>query len=109
MRKLYREGQEDQLGALGLVVNIIVLWNTIYMNTALESLRDQSELIVPEDIVRLSPFGHRHINYLGHYNFNLPETLQDGKLRPFHALGYSSPEFDDEPSRRDVVTSEQKH
>ena len=52
---LYREGQEDQLGALGLVVNIIVLWNTIYMNTALYvPLRDQSELIVPEDIVRLS-------------------------------------------------------
>jgi TnpA family transposase len=24
----YREGQEDQLGALGLVVNMIVLWNT---------------------------------------------------------------------------------
>ncbi len=28
IRKKYREGQEDQLGALGLVVNIIVLWNT---------------------------------------------------------------------------------
>jgi Tn3 transposase DDE domain len=25
----YQEGQEDQLGALGLVVNIIVLWNTL--------------------------------------------------------------------------------
>ena len=25
------EGQEDQLGALGLVVNTIVLWNTRYM------------------------------------------------------------------------------
>ncbi|WNF39015.1 Tn3 family transposase [Bacillaceae bacterium IKA-2] len=24
----YREGQEDQLGALGLVVNAIVIWNT---------------------------------------------------------------------------------
>ena len=27
----YREGQEDPLGALGLVVNAIVLWNTLYM------------------------------------------------------------------------------
>ncbi|QDZ77091.1 hypothetical protein D0437_30595 [Bacillus cereus] len=27
----YREGQEDQLGALGLVVNAIVVWNTRYM------------------------------------------------------------------------------
>ena len=29
LRQRYREGQEDQLGALGLVVNAIVLWNTI--------------------------------------------------------------------------------
>jgi len=28
LRQRYREGQEDQLGALGLVVNIIVLWNS---------------------------------------------------------------------------------
>ena len=28
LRQRYREGQEDQLGALGLVVNVIVLWNT---------------------------------------------------------------------------------
>ncbi len=26
----YREGQEDQLNALGLVINMIVLWNTLY-------------------------------------------------------------------------------
>lgn len=31
LRQHYREGMEDQLGALGLVVNAIVLWNTRYM------------------------------------------------------------------------------
>ncbi len=31
LRQRYREGQEDQLGALGLVVNALVLWNTLYM------------------------------------------------------------------------------
>ena len=35
LRQHYREGQEDQLGALGLVVNIIVLWNTLYMQAAI--------------------------------------------------------------------------
>ncbi len=29
LRRHYREGQEDQLGALGLVVNVIVLWHTL--------------------------------------------------------------------------------
>ena len=33
LRQRYQEGQEDQLGTLGLVVNIIVLWNTIYSAT----------------------------------------------------------------------------
>jgi TnpA family transposase len=31
LRQLYRAGQEDQLEALGLVLNVIILWNTIYM------------------------------------------------------------------------------
>lgn len=84
LRQRYREGQEDQLGALGLVLNIIVLWNTVYMNAALESLRTQGEPAAPEDIARLSPFGHKHINYLGHYSFILSETIQRGGLRPFH-------------------------
>ena len=35
----YRDGMEDQLGALGLVLNCIVLWNTVYINAALERLR----------------------------------------------------------------------
>jgi TnpA family transposase len=29
-RQRYRQGQEDQLSALGLVPNAIVLWNTVY-------------------------------------------------------------------------------
>ena len=39
LRQRYREGQEDQLGALGLVVNLVVLWNTIYMDAALNQLK----------------------------------------------------------------------
>jgi TnpA family transposase len=41
LRQRYREGQEDQLGALGLVVNMIVLWNTIYMEAVLSQRRKE--------------------------------------------------------------------
>jgi hypothetical protein len=54
----YREGQEDQLSALGLVVNIIVLWNTLYMDAVLNQLRAEGYEVRPEDEARLSPFGH---------------------------------------------------
>jgi TnpA family transposase len=30
LRQRYREGQEDQLSALGLVLNLLILWNTCY-------------------------------------------------------------------------------
>jgi len=39
IRKRYREGQEDQLGALGLATNAVVLWNTLYMQEALNWMR----------------------------------------------------------------------
>ena len=41
LRQRYRDGQEDQLGSLGLVVNVVVLWNTIYMDAALNQLREE--------------------------------------------------------------------
>ena len=82
VRKRYREGQEDQLGALGLVVNAVSLWNTRYMNLALDSLRAEGFEIADEDIERLSPLRHEHINLLGRYHFTLAESIRKGKLRP---------------------------
>eukprot|EP00887_Chlorella_sp_A99_P003771 scaffold31.g3771.t1 len=80
--KRYREGQEDQLSALGLVVNMIVLWNTLYMDAVLAQLRSEGYPVRPEDEARLSPFGHEHINMLGRYSFSVPEAVARGELRP---------------------------
>lgn len=82
LRQRYREGQEDQLGALGLVVNVIVLWNTIYMDAALNQLRTEGYDVRDEDVARLSPLGSEHINMLGRYAFTLPEPVARGELRP---------------------------
>jgi TnpA family transposase len=82
LRQRYREGQEDQLGALGLVVNIIVLWNTIYINAALQQLEQEGFEMQSEDIARLSPLVFEHINVLGRYAFSLPEAVSRGELRP---------------------------
>jgi len=82
LRQRYREGQEDQLGALGLVVNVIVLWNTIYMDAALNQLRAEGFDVRAEDVARLSPLGFEHINMLGRYAFTLPDAVARGELRP---------------------------
>jgi len=52
LRQRYREGQEDQLGALGLVVNAIVLWNTRYQNAALDQLRRDGHDVRDDDLRR---------------------------------------------------------
>jgi TnpA family transposase len=82
IRKRYREGQEDQLGALGLVTNALVLWNTIYTQAALDHLRQQGEDVKEEDEARISPLSHKHVNMLGHYSFTLAEQVLNGQLRP---------------------------
>ena len=82
LRKRYREGQEDQLGALGLVVNAIVLWNTRYMQAALEQIKRDGYNPLKEDIARLSPLGYEHINFLGRYHFEIEQQLKNGILRP---------------------------
>lgn len=82
IRKPYREGQEDQLSALGLVTNAVILWNTIYTQAALDHLNHTGHLCKPEDIARLSPLLHHHINVLGRYQFELSDALKGGNLRP---------------------------
>ncbi len=84
IRKRYREGQEDQLGALGLVTNAVVLWNTIYMQAALDHMRQESMEIREEDEARLSPLLYGHINVLGHYSFVLNDQVMRGRLRPLN-------------------------
>ena len=49
LRQRYQQGQEDQLGALVLMVNALVLWNTRYMDAALSHLHFQGAEIKPED------------------------------------------------------------
>jgi TnpA family transposase len=82
LRQRYREGQEDQLGALGLVVNMIVLWNTLYMQAAIDQLRAEGYPVLDADIAHLNPHVHDHINMLGRYSFSIPESVSRGELRP---------------------------
>ncbi|MBG8556044.1 Tn3 family transposase [Hymenobacter guriensis] len=82
LRQRYREGMEDQLGALGLVVNAVVLWNTRYLQHALEQHQAAGHDVAADDIARLSPLLHEHVNMLGQYDFSLPAHLAAGELRP---------------------------
>jgi hypothetical protein len=38
--------------------------------------------VKPEDVARLSPLIHKHINFQGRYSFALSEAVARGGLRP---------------------------
>ncbi|WP_438388980.1 Tn3 family transposase [Actinopolyspora saharensis] len=79
LRQTYQEGMEDQLGALGLVLNAVVLWNTTYLDAAVNELRAQGYEVRDADVVRLSPLLDAHLNVHGTYTF---QQLQLTGLRP---------------------------
>ncbi|WSF14615.1 transposase [Streptomyces sp. NBC_01353] len=66
--------------ALGLVLNALVLFNTRYMDAAVNQPRADGFVVRDEDVVRLSPFVRHHINMLGRFSFQLPDL--PGGLRP---------------------------
>ena len=82
VRNALRQGQEEQLGALGLALNAVTHWNAVYMQEALARLGEQGLDIDPKDVARLSPVLWQHINFLGRYEIILPASVALGRLRP---------------------------
>ena len=76
----YERGLENQLGVLGLVLNAVVLWTTVYLNAAIEQLKVQGYPVRDEDAARLSPFVRKHLGVHGAYSFALPD-LEPGAIR----------------------------
>jgi TnpA family transposase len=57
----YERGPENQFGALGLVLNCVTLWTTVYLDAAVCQLKVQGYPVRDEDMARLSPFVSSHL------------------------------------------------
>ena len=62
LRQHYREGMEHQLGALGLALNAVVLFNTLYIDAAVKQLAADGFPVTDDLVARLSPLQYDHIN-----------------------------------------------
>jgi TnpA family transposase len=80
LHQAYYEGMENQFSALGLVLNCVVLWNTVYLDHAVKQLREQGCPVLEADEARLSAFIRAHLGLEGHYSFVLPGL--GGRPRP---------------------------
>jgi len=61
------ENQRYRASGLNLVVSAIILWNTVYMERAVQALREDGRDIDETLLRHLSPLGWEHINLTGDY------------------------------------------
>lgn len=71
MRDRGFENQNHRASGLNLVVAAIILWNTVYLEHALEVLRKRGEPIWEDLVPHLSPLGWEHLNHTGDYVWSL--------------------------------------
>jgi len=75
------EEQETHFGCLNLLINMVVVWNTVYMAKVIDQLKFEGHEISDDDLKHLSPARRGHINPYGKYEFDF-DALKEGELRP---------------------------
>ncbi len=86
------EDQWHKASGLNLVVAAIIVWNTVYLAKAVETLQQAGQFIREEYLCHLSPLGWEHINMIGEYHWNLRLITTLENLRPLR-LQFISPEI----------------
>ena len=82
IRKHYLEEQLVQTTCLTLVTNAVIVWNTVYMQEAVDQIRREGFLVDDADLQYISPARFEHINAYGTYSFPVREEFNRQTLRP---------------------------
>lgn len=85
MRDRSFEHQRYRASGLNLVVAAIILWNTVYLEKAVQALRDHGQKIDNKLLKNLSPLGWEHINLTGDYIWKQKKT-EKSKFRPLRPI-----------------------
>jgi TnpA family transposase len=80
------ENQRYRASGLDLAVAAITLWNTVYLDRAIQSLRDSGQPIDEELLPHISPLGWEHIILTGDYIWQQNKLVEQGKFRPLRML-----------------------
>jgi len=81
------EQQCYRASGLNLVTAAIVLWNTVYLERAVQALRGTEPPIDDALLQYLSPLGWEHINLTGDYIWQQNRKGEDGPFRPLRTVG----------------------
>lgn len=78
------EQQRYRASGLNLLTAAIVLWNTVYLQRAVQALRAHGQLVDEALLSYLSPLGWEHINLTGDYSWRTKRA--PGKFQPLRPL-----------------------
>ena len=92
IRERSYENQRHRASGLNLLVAAIILWNTTYLQRAVDHLRIQGHHPASGDLAHLSPLGWEHINLTGDYRWDTLPTLGPDEFRPLrtHAHDFAA-------------------
>ena len=78
LRERAIQDQLQRASSLNILLNAIIVWNTVYLSEAVKICKEKSWF--DESLLNyISPLGWEHINLLGEYRFN---SKNSSKLRP---------------------------
>jgi TnpA family transposase len=82
IRKKQENEQQVTAQSLNLLTNIVLVWNTVYIQEVVKQLRSEGITIDETDLQHISPSPFEHINRLGKYSFKNEIELDTNGLRP---------------------------
>jgi TnpA family transposase len=80
------ENQKHRASGLTLVVAAIVLWNTVYLERAVNALRAHGHPVDDDLLQHLSPLGWDHVNLTGDYTWKCHRSVERGQFRALRPL-----------------------
>lgn len=92
LRNRAAEAMAYRASGLNLVVNAIVLWNTVYLSRAVDYVRSQG-IIIPEDLLSsVAPLPWSHISLTGDYLWNEIDSPHE-RYRPVRTKRFNPKNF----------------
>ena len=86
--EFHEREMQDQLqraSALNILINAISVWNTIYLQKAIDYLKSEKDF--DENLLKhISPLAWEHINFLGEYSFNIKNIPKQNEFRPLNVM-----------------------
>ena len=83
LRERELQDQLQRASALNILINAISIWNTAYLQKAIDYLKSLGSF--NEDLLKhIAPLGWEHINFLGEYTFDVRNVPESDELRPLN-------------------------